>query len=151
MVILVAIVLISAPQVVAMQTKKREAAQPKQTEFEGEWIVTKRIVNGDPTGEEILGVTLTVTGFIGTVEAVGAVQYRGEFTVRMDKKELDLKVTEGRDKGQTFLGIYRIDGDKLTFCLHPKIRPKEFRSTEKSNIRLTEFVRSKDDKAKKKK
>ncbi len=54
---------------------------------------------------------------------------------------IDLTYLEGRRKGQTVEGIYRLEGDTLSLCLNtrkgpPKHRPLEFASTPGSSLIL---------------
>jgi uncharacterized protein (TIGR03067 family) len=60
-------------------------------------------------------------------------------------KELEVAYTDGPNKGKTFVGIYKIDGDTLTACFGPddKTRPKDFTSTPGSNLRVVVLKRAK--------
>jgi len=52
--------------------------------------------------------------------------------------------TEGELKGKPGLGIYKLDGEKLTLCytLPGKERPTKFESPPKSGIYLIEWQRA---------
>ena len=56
-------------------------------------------------------------------------------------KAIDLKSTEGKTKGWTYLGIYELDGDSLKICFseYEQDRPTEFAAEGKPGIR-TLFV-----------
>jgi uncharacterized protein (TIGR03067 family) len=62
--------------------------------------------------------------------------YGGTFVLDPGKKPktIDIKFTEGPEKGNTSLGIYELDGDTLKICLTitAKDRPTEFAAKAKS-------------------
>jgi uncharacterized protein (TIGR03067 family) len=66
------------------------------------------------------------------IAAIGEETYKGSFKIDPGKKPktIDMSVKEGKKyEGQTSLGIYKIDGDKLTWCANEPgkdDRPKEF-------------------------
>ena len=50
---------------------------------------------------------------------------------KADPKTIDIKIEKGDGKGETYLGVYEIDGDTLTIChaLGGEKRPTELVST----------------------
>jgi uncharacterized protein (TIGR03067 family) len=76
-------------------------------------------------------VTFTGDTFVVTL-ADGRTPIKG--TYRLDParqpKAMDLTDTFGADAGKTFLAIYSLDGDRLTFCAADagQERPAEFRT-----------------------
>jgi uncharacterized protein (TIGR03067 family) len=62
--------------------------------------------------------------------------YRGTFRIDPAKKPktIDIKFTEGPEKGNTSLGIYELNGDELKMCLTitAKDRPTAFEAKAKS-------------------
>jgi uncharacterized protein (TIGR03067 family) len=60
-------------------------------------------------------------------------------------KSFDLTGTNGPNKGKQLLAIYELDGDNLKVCydLTGKTRPKEFKTTEGSQLYLATFKREK--------
>jgi len=69
----------------------------------------------------------------------------GEATFSLDSAKkpqtIDLTPTEGKAKGKTMYGIYRIEGDTLTLCIGEK-RPTEFNGAGKAG--LLQFKRDQD-------
>jgi uncharacterized protein (TIGR03067 family) len=75
---------------------------------------------------------------------------RLEFTFRVDPtkkpKAIDLTVTEGPQKGRTYHGIYKLEGDTYTICRNvepDKERPTEFATSPKSGLMLVVWQREK--------
>jgi uncharacterized protein (TIGR03067 family) len=70
-------------------------------------------------------------------------------TTRIDPtktpKTIDITFTAGEDKGKTALGIYKIEGDRLTICRTApgKERPSEFSSRPSSRHTLMVYRRVK--------
>jgi uncharacterized protein (TIGR03067 family) len=75
---------------------------------------------------------------------------RLEFTFRVDPtkkpKAIDLTVRDGPQKGQTYRGIYKLEGDTYTICRNvepDKERPTEFVTSPKSGLMLVVWQREK--------
>jgi RNA polymerase sigma-70 factor (ECF subfamily) len=75
---------------------------------------------------------------------------RLELTFRMDPSKtpraIDLTVVEGQLKGQTYHGIYKLEGDTYTICrptLPDKARPTEFATRPDSGLMLVVWKREK--------
>jgi uncharacterized protein (TIGR03067 family) len=77
-----------------------------------------------------------------------------EGTIKVDPSKktptIDLTITEGNDKGKEQPGIYKIDGETITFCFArpgaaAKDRPTEFTSTEENQQILITMKRKKRD------
>jgi uncharacterized protein (TIGR03067 family) len=60
-------------------------------------------------------------------------------------KEMEVKGVQGPNKGKTFLCIYELDGDTMRICydLSGKSRPKEFKTTEGTQLFLVTYKRKK--------
>jgi len=73
--------------------------------------------------------------------------YKGTFTIDGGKnpKTIDLKFTEGPEKGNTSFGIYELDADDFKLCLTitAKDRPTEFATKAKSGLGFEVLKREK--------
>ena len=74
-----------------------------------------------------------------TIKKGDQVFAKGTFKVDPDKKPkaIDFMITEGDEKGKTARGIYKLEGDKLTWCsAQPgqNDRPKEFATKDTQNL-----------------
>ena len=60
---------------------------------------------------------------------------------------MDIKGTEGPNKGKTFLAIYELKDDKLTICydLSGEARPTEFKTKPDTKLFLVTYERKKDE------
>ena len=95
---------------------------------------------------DIRSVKLVIKGDRYTV-TVGKQLDRG--TVKLDPeakpKALDITGTDGPNKGKTIRAIYERDGDTLRVCydLSGKGRPKEFKTSEGTQLFLVTYKRQK--------
>jgi uncharacterized protein (TIGR03067 family) len=104
--------------------------------FEGTWQVVSLEVDGMKIPQETIKESkLIIKGKEFTMKEKIAI-YKGTFSIEPSKKPktIDIKFTEGPEKGNTSLGIYEIDGDDLKLCLSvtAKERPTEFTAKPKS-------------------
>jgi uncharacterized protein (TIGR03067 family) len=82
----------------------------------GAWTVVSAEREGKPA-DELRGHTLTFTRETFVIHAAdGKVLYRGTYTVDPARQpaRIDFRHTEGELKDRTWLGIYALDGDRLT-------------------------------------
>jgi uncharacterized protein (TIGR03067 family) len=101
--------------------------------FHGVWTFASVEAGGKkvPAGD-LKGMTITFAGDKYTVKQGDKVIQVG--TQKLDPsrspKAIDVKVTEGLQKGAVMLGIYEIDADTLKVCFDEqgKKRPTEFKS-----------------------
>jgi uncharacterized protein (TIGR03067 family) len=118
--------------------------------FEGDWVFSSWDHAGNPLPAEARETAKwTVKGEKYTFEFN---DLKEEGTIKLDpgKKPatIDLAITEGEDKGNSQVGIYKMDGDTITVCLAPpgaKDRPTEFKSTEENGYILATIKRAKKD------
>ena len=117
----------------------------------GDWRVTTWQQAGQELpGEALETVKWSVKGDKYTFEMAGETE---EGTIKVDpvKKpaNVDLAIGSGPDKGKAQVGIYKIDGEVITFCFaRPGAtdRPTEFTSTaDNGNILLSVRRAKKDD------
>jgi uncharacterized protein (TIGR03067 family) len=68
---------------------------------------------------------------------------RIELDPSRDPKAIDVIPDGGKDRGERVLGIYKLEGDRLTICMAApgKPRPKEFKADKGSGCTLRTFVR----------
>lgn len=129
------------------------AAVPNDRDrLQGVWRLSAAEVNGQTvalnnlkSGDKILIGTLTVEGESYTFR-LGDVRLALTFALDPSKspKAIDLTVADGPQKGQTFHGIYKLEGDTYTICrnVEPgKVRPAEFASRQDSGRMLVVWKR----------
>src|ERR1043166_2573820 len=114
-----------------------EAAVKKELELlQGQWEMVGREYRGKKsTAEELkqLKGILVVEGtkLTGWSDEMGKKANGQESTIKIDPapkpKAIDKTIAKGIGKGETMVGIYKLDGDHLTVCLAvgTKERPTE--------------------------
>lgn len=116
----------------------------------GDWQVTGwKQAGNDLDKEELAAARWSVKGDKYKF-AMGENAEEGTIKLDPSKKPatIDLTITEGADKGKQQPGIYKIDGDTVTFALAVpggKERPTDFTSTEDNNQILITMKRKKRD------
>jgi uncharacterized protein (TIGR03067 family) len=134
-------VLIALPVVARCDDAKKD-----ESKIDGTWLLTSAELGGKklPKGAESVKLTLKK----GEYEVQAESPDRGTVTYddSAKPKEMDIKGTEGPNKGKTFLAIYELSGDKLKICydLTGKARPKEFKTQAKTKQFLATYERKKD-------
>ena len=113
----------------------------------GNWQMTKGVVGGNPFPDEaVRKMRLELTG--GKYKLIGAESPdQGDWTLHSDTKPdgLDIKGTDGPNKGRTILAIFELRGDSLKVCydLSGKNRPTKFEAPKKTLLFLAEYQRVK--------
>jgi uncharacterized protein (TIGR03067 family) len=103
--------------------------------IEGNWTAISGIIDGKKLPDEDVTKAALVVNFTKdgkyTVISMGKKVESG--TYKHDPKAkpatIDLTITEGKDKDKTQFGIYKLDGDQVTFAIASvdvKERPKNF-------------------------
>src|SRR5438034_6834648 len=115
--------------------------------LEGTWRIVSLEVDGVKIPEEtIKDSRLIIKGKEFTMKEPIAT-YRGNFIIDPSKKPktIDIKFTEGPEKGNTSLGIYELNDGELKLCLTitAKDRPKEFAAKPNSGHGLEVLKREK--------
>jgi uncharacterized protein (TIGR03067 family) len=121
------------PQTLGTDTPKANAMTEEMKKFQGTWkqISYERDGIKEPLDEQGWHPTVTFIGdtFVVTL-ADGSIPIKGTYRLDPTKepKALDLTDTFGADAGKTFLAIYSLEGDRLTFCAadEGQERPTEF-------------------------
>jgi uncharacterized protein (TIGR03067 family) len=137
---------------VAAPTKDKKEEKDDAKKMEGTWVITSWEQGGFALpAEGIEGAKWTVKGDKYTFTMGGNVE-EGTFKLDSSKKPatIDLDITAGNCKGNAQPGIYKIDGDTMTFSFNKpgeKGRPTEFKSTEEGDtfIMVTMKREKKDD------
>lgn len=115
----------------------------------GTWLASEAEMAGNRMPKRAIA-NLRLTLKEGEYEVVAESPDRG--TVVYDNsatpKRMDIKGTEGPNKGKTFLAIYELKGDKLTICydLSGSSRPSEFKTRPKTRLFLVIYERKRSDK-----
>ncbi len=111
---------------------KDKAVKEDRKKYEGTWQVISLEVDGNRSPEDDAQKITVVNEADGkwAVEVEGKVIARGTSEIDPTKKPktVDLTMTEGDEKGKTFLGIYEFKDDTRKVCLAQpgKERPAEF-------------------------
>ena len=128
-----------------------QAAAPESDHdlIQGQWQSKQKIVRGDEMIHVIGSTTRTFSK--DTIKGESGLfpdSETGTYVIRPEKtpKEIDLitrrtAFMEFSGKEVTSLGIYRIEGDKLTICESVTKRPTEFRTAPDLDWVLTEYTR----------
>jgi uncharacterized protein (TIGR03067 family) len=130
------VLVLAAGLALAADDVKKDPLDKEYARFEGTWqIVSLEIEGMKIPAEAIKDAQLIIKGKEFTMKEKIAT-YRGNFIIDPDKKPktIDMKFTEGPEKGNTSYGIYELDGDNFKLCLTitGKNRPTEFAAKPKS-------------------
>ena len=113
----------------------------------GAWTAVSAERNGKPA-DELKGHRLTFAGDTFVIQRDGKTLYKGTFKTDPAKKpaQIDFRNTEGETKGQTWRGIYLLEGDTLKTVDNapdPKNpRPAQFTTTPDSGHVMLTFKRA---------
>jgi uncharacterized protein (TIGR03067 family) len=114
--------------------------------LQGTWQTVSVEIDGEPLRGGFKGDRMEIKGegflLVSRLGNVGGV-LKVDPTKR--PKTIDTETIVGENKGTKALGIYVLDGDKLTVCYapEPNPRPTEFRTTPKSGRSLVVYKRVK--------
>jgi uncharacterized protein (TIGR03067 family) len=120
----------------------QEAVKKEMAQLDGEWSMVSGEANGAsmPAAMVKTGKRVAKKGET-TIFMGGRVYFKARFSIDPTKKPrtIDYTMTEGPTKGKTHLGIYKLDGDTVTFCFAApgKDRPTEFTAKEGSQQTLS--------------
>ena len=116
--------------------------------FQGTWVLVSAEKGGKKLAQD-KGIKLQIeeNKYALTQQSSAVIGHRGTFTLDPSKnpKTTVVNVTEGPDKGKSFLGIYQLSSDDYTVCFAPpgKERPKDFSSASGSGNLLQLWKREK--------
>ena len=133
-----AVLVLAAGLSLAADDSRKGPLDMDYAKLEGTWRVVSLEIEGKKIPEEtIKDSRLIIKGKEFTMKEKIAT-YRGNFSTDPSKKPktIDMKFTEGPEKGNTSLGIYELDGDNLKLCLTitAKDRPAEFAAKPRSGL-----------------
>jgi uncharacterized protein (TIGR03067 family) len=123
-------------------------ADPEIAKLDGDWSMVSGEADGQAMPAEMVktGKRSAKDGEV-TITIGGRVFFKAKFTIDPRKKPaaIDYDMTEGPTKGKKQLGIYKLDGDTVTFCFAApgKERPTEFTSPAASERTLSVWKREK--------
>jgi uncharacterized protein (TIGR03067 family) len=126
----------------------QDAITKEMAQLEGEWSM----VSGEANGASMPGAMVKTGKRVAkkgetTIFMGERVYFKAKFSIDPARKPraIDYTMTEGPTKGKTHLGIYKLDGDKVTFCFAApgKDRPTEFTAREGSQQTLSVWRRLK--------
>ena len=140
----------------AVETLRRGGAPKKTrrarkvgpaTELEGEWRMVSGVMDGKPMDASTVKWVKRVTrGNRTTVTAGPQTMMEFDFVIDPAKSpaEIDYTHTTGAHKGRTQLGVYQLEGDRLTiFVAAPGAgRPKQFEAAPDNNGTITVWRRA---------
>ncbi len=114
--------------------------------IDGSWLATSAELRGKELPAKA-AATIKLTLNNGKYEVIAESADRG--TVTYDNaakpKTMEIKGTEGPNKGKTILAIYELKDDTLTICydLSGTARPTEFKTQPNSKLFLVTYKREK--------
>lgn len=123
--------IVSTGLFVGSESIDQDLARTGAATLQGDWTIVSVEIEGQPLPMDYLnGARLTVQGQRYSFRLEGIEM---EFTCSLDTSKaphaIDLKVSDGLDKGRVFRGIYKVDQDRYTICrgfLPEQDRPTEF-------------------------
>jgi RNA polymerase sigma factor (sigma-70 family) len=126
-------------------TAAREVAVKDQEKILGTWAYVSVEANGKKVPEAVKDARLT----FAAESKFTAINRKGEKmggTYKLDPARKPKQITTTNDKGKTHLGIYKLEGDTLTICIHQEDgadRPTEFATKKGTKIVLVVLEREK--------
>jgi uncharacterized protein (TIGR03067 family) len=122
------------------------ASPAPATEIDGEWPMVSGVMNGAAMQQSMVEWCKRIThGGVTTVMAGPQVMLQAQFQIdaAQSPKAVEYVNLTGSAKGKSQLGIYKLEGNQLTFCIAPvgKPRPGAFDSTKQNGNTLTVWKR----------
>ncbi len=139
---------LTAGLLVAADTPPPKSAGPDYDKLQGGWRLVSVEVNGQPLAmEQLTDARLKVRGERYGFR-LGKTALEMTYRLRPDQqpKAIDLTLASGTNKGKTYFGIYRLEGDTYTICrpTEPgKERPTAFVTKPGSGLMLVVWKRQK--------
>jgi uncharacterized protein (TIGR03067 family) len=133
----------------AAEAAKEDASKKELAQLQGTWRVVAEVRDGvksPPQRFQSVTVTYDADGKF-QVEMAGKAIAQGTSTLDPSKqpKAMDIRYTEGEQKGQTLLAIYEVKGDTRRTCVAPpgRGRPTAFAAPPGSGYSVIVYQREK--------
>lgn len=135
---------VSALNAYADDKATEEAIKKEVDTLKGSWKIVSRVVDGEETpAETIKNRVITFEGAKYVIRDGETAKYASEFKIDLahDPKWFDIP-----DGDKTMLGIYKIDGNTVTFCLSKPggPRPTDFTAKKGSDRTMTVYKKPKE-------
>ncbi len=116
---------------------------------QGTWRTSTSIYDGKPAPDELVRpITRTVEKdhVVWKKDGKSFAGTRIELDPSRDPRTIDVIPDGGKDRGTRVLGIYKLEGDRLTICMASpgKPRPAEFKAEPGSGCTLRTFTRERE-------
>lgn len=118
----------------------------QNSDLQGAWTATAAERDG-AAAAELVGNRIEFTGDRFSIAKAGSVLFAGRATVapQVDPATIDFAIEEGVAKGQSWLGIFKIENETLTICdnaPNPQAkRPDDFAAPKGSGYVCLQFKR----------
>jgi uncharacterized protein (TIGR03067 family) len=108
--------------------------------IEGTWTATSWKRGPGEIGPDRVNTELKLTkDAYEFPKGINRVSQKGSVKIDAAKGTIDFTPGDGPAKGKTLVGIYKVEGDKLTLCFTGAggERPKEFKSDDRNTVLAT--------------
>ena len=128
------------------KSAREEASRKELQKFQGTWIVESQELDGKPAKtEEIKARTFFCGADVFLIRKGSELLQLGVQKVDPTKspKTINATISKGLYQGETMLGIYELDGDRLKVCfdIEGQNRPREFKTSAKEGRFLAVYKR----------
>jgi uncharacterized protein (TIGR03067 family) len=139
---------IAAASIIAVVALAADKGKSDQDAIQGTWGIVSVEIDKQLMPSEMAADARLVINSEKYSFALSDTKLELAYKLHPDKtpKAIDLTVTEGSMKDQTYYGIYKLDGDTYTVCrsnVPGKPRPTEFATTPDSGLMLVVWKRIK--------
>jgi uncharacterized protein (TIGR03067 family) len=131
-------------RVYAQSPQKKDGTKTDVDKLQGDWMAVAGENSKEKFDKELATIKLTVKGDHLTLR-LGSDLIQATFKLDATKnpRHIDFKVAEGPGKGETFPGIYALEGESVKLCFsEPKQpRPTEFAAEGRPGLRTLLILR----------
>ncbi len=125
-----------------------QAVRDELKRHQGTWLVISSIYDGQKASEEIVRSITRIVEKDHVVWKRDGKNFAGtkiELDPAREPKTIDVIPDGGPNRGERVLGIYKLEGDKLTICMASpgQPRPTAFKAEKGSGCTLRTFIREK--------